>query len=336
MVGGTAEQIILWPLGGIAYVNPPLRPGAVLWSISAGPLVNVVLLPATVVLFVLVSLAAAPGGLENPAVHFCLMVFVVNLILLGFNLLPIYPLDGGQILHALLWFVLGRARSLLVCSVVGLIGAAGLFLVALCWQDVWLIILTVFLGFQAVAGLNQARTLAWLQPAQDELNRAAELVRQRAFREAVTAFDRALELIPKGHQARAGAYSGRAVALAALGDYAAASTDHDQALDLQPAHPGLMNNLAWFLATCPDADFRDGRQAVEYATRACTLTGWKKGTCLGTLAAACAEVGDFSAAITWQQKAFEDPTYEEEYGLEARKRISLYEAGIPFRDELAV
>ena len=37
MVGGTAEQIILWPLGGIAYVNPPLRPGAVLWSISAGP-----------------------------------------------------------------------------------------------------------------------------------------------------------------------------------------------------------------------------------------------------------------------------------------------------------
>src|SRR3954465_2733583 len=44
-VGGKADQIILWPLGGVAYVAPPQRPGAVLWSIAAGPLVNVVLLP---------------------------------------------------------------------------------------------------------------------------------------------------------------------------------------------------------------------------------------------------------------------------------------------------
>src|SRR5262249_39691854 len=46
-VGGTADRIVLWPLGGIAYVRPPVRPGAVLWSIAAGPLVNLVLLPPT-------------------------------------------------------------------------------------------------------------------------------------------------------------------------------------------------------------------------------------------------------------------------------------------------
>jgi Zn-dependent protease len=40
-VGGTANQIVLWPLGGVAYVKPPQRPGATLWSIAAGPLVNV-------------------------------------------------------------------------------------------------------------------------------------------------------------------------------------------------------------------------------------------------------------------------------------------------------
>ena len=45
-VGGTANQIVLWPLGGVAYVNPPQRPGATLWSIAAGPLVNVALLPS--------------------------------------------------------------------------------------------------------------------------------------------------------------------------------------------------------------------------------------------------------------------------------------------------
>src|SRR5450755_3657144 len=44
-VGGRANQIVLWPLGGVAYVDPPPRPGATLWSIAAGPLVNVVLLP---------------------------------------------------------------------------------------------------------------------------------------------------------------------------------------------------------------------------------------------------------------------------------------------------
>ena len=43
--GGQADHIVLWPLGGIAFVNPPRRPGAVLWSIAAGPLVNVALIP---------------------------------------------------------------------------------------------------------------------------------------------------------------------------------------------------------------------------------------------------------------------------------------------------
>src|SRR5947199_8144947 len=44
-VGGSADTIMLWPLGGVAYVDPPQRPGATLWSIVAGPLVNVALLP---------------------------------------------------------------------------------------------------------------------------------------------------------------------------------------------------------------------------------------------------------------------------------------------------
>ena len=44
-VGGTANQIMLWPFGGVAYVDPPQRPGATLWSIAAGPLVNVALAP---------------------------------------------------------------------------------------------------------------------------------------------------------------------------------------------------------------------------------------------------------------------------------------------------
>ena len=44
-VGGQTHDIMLWPLGGVAYVSPPQRPGAQLWSIAAGPLVNVALFP---------------------------------------------------------------------------------------------------------------------------------------------------------------------------------------------------------------------------------------------------------------------------------------------------
>ena len=43
--GGQADRIVLWPLGGVAFVKPPERPGAYLWSIAAGPLVNVLLFP---------------------------------------------------------------------------------------------------------------------------------------------------------------------------------------------------------------------------------------------------------------------------------------------------
>src|SRR6058998_19481 len=57
-VGGIANRIVLWPLGGVAYVDPPPRPGATLWSIAAGPLVNVVLF---FVLSILVKLSRPLG-----------------------------------------------------------------------------------------------------------------------------------------------------------------------------------------------------------------------------------------------------------------------------------
>src|SRR5271165_2804086 len=50
-VGGTANRIMLWPFGGVAYVDAPQRPGATLWSIAAGPLVNVALLPILFAIF---------------------------------------------------------------------------------------------------------------------------------------------------------------------------------------------------------------------------------------------------------------------------------------------
>src|SRR3989449_1004298 len=95
-VGGVANHIVLWPLGGVAFVNPPPRPGAYLWSIAAGPLVNVALMPVLGVLAYFSSSADSTTPASDLAM-FLREVNVINLVLFFFNVLPLYPLDGGKI-----------------------------------------------------------------------------------------------------------------------------------------------------------------------------------------------------------------------------------------------
>jgi len=159
-VGGRAEQIVLWPLGGVAYVNPPPRPGATLWSIVAGPLVNVVLIPVFGAFFLFYR--ATPGSDFR---IFLGQLNLMNIVLLVFNILPIYPLDGGKIMRSVLWYAVGRARSLMFAVIVGFIGVAGLGLLALTAQSVWLGVLAVFAGLQCANGYRQAQALSKLARA---------------------------------------------------------------------------------------------------------------------------------------------------------------------------
>jgi Zn-dependent protease len=157
-VGGRADRIVLWPLGGVAYVDPPPRPGATLWSIAAGPLVNVALIP---ILWIAVTMGRSAGMAATAPDLFQLLEMVVwmNGRLLMFNILPIYPLDGGQILRALLWFVMGRARSLMVATILGLIGVAGFIGLAIYEQSVWYGALALFMLMNCWGGLQHARAL---------------------------------------------------------------------------------------------------------------------------------------------------------------------------------
>lgn len=164
-VGGIARQIVLWPLGGVAFVQPPQRPGPVLWSIAAGPLVNVLLVPVTVGLW----LASRSAGWadSSPDLHrFLISLAFMNGVLLFFNLLPIYPLDGGQILQSLLWFIMGRAQSLMAVSILGLItGMCLLILLAVLAVAgvpglIWFGILAAFVVWRSWIGFQQARLLA--------------------------------------------------------------------------------------------------------------------------------------------------------------------------------
>jgi len=157
-VGGRADRIVLLPLGGIAFVSPPPRAGAMLWSIAAGPLVNLLLVP--ILTFILHS--AGRGGLmsTNPDAYLVLLwIRRINLGLLLFNLLPIYPLDGGQILRAVLWFPLGQIRSLFIATAVGFAGGIALALVAIWQQSIWIGFMAFFLLSQAGVGWRQAQYL---------------------------------------------------------------------------------------------------------------------------------------------------------------------------------
>jgi Zn-dependent protease len=157
-VGGRANQIVLWPLGGVAYVDPPPRPGATLWSIAAGPLVNVALFPVLLAVFLLGRSQGWPATTPD-LYRLVRSVLYIDIGLLVFNIIPVYPLDGGQILRSLLWFVLGRARSLMVATVLGLIGVAGFIGLALWRQDLWLGAIAVFMLMNCWGGLQQARAL---------------------------------------------------------------------------------------------------------------------------------------------------------------------------------
>jgi tetratricopeptide (TPR) repeat protein len=131
--------------------------------------------------------------------------------------------------------------------------------------------------------------------------------------------------------------SNQATAYACQGEVYRQQHKYDEAADawaraiaLDPKDGWAYDKLAWLQATCPEAEQRDGAKAVEYATRACELSGWKDAERLATLAAAHAECGRFAEARRWQAKALAlaDERQQEFY----RHLAGLYGRGQPYRE----
>ena len=87
------------------------------------------------------------------------------------------------------------------------------------------------------------------------------------------------------------------------------------------------------LATAADDRARDGPRALEYATRACELSGWSDAAILDTMGAACAEAGRFPEAIWWEEKvlALAKPN-DSKFIEDATARLALYRENKPYRD----
>lgn len=159
--GGTADEILIWPLGGLATCTPPERADAHLWTAIGGPLVNVVLIavltPTVGLMFGEWWGTAIPNPLglatllqrEEIATWWQMLIVLGNFVswaLLLFNLIPMFPLDGGRILQAILWKRRGRAPSLRIACQSGLIGAVALGVAALVANSTMLLAIALFGG----------------------------------------------------------------------------------------------------------------------------------------------------------------------------------------------
>jgi Zn-dependent protease len=140
-VGGEADLIIMHPLGGLAFARPPRRPLPTFITVAGGPAVNVLIcLVCGIALFFLVpdwrpwspAKVVIPDWLGRSEdsfatwwfwVRWLYWVYTVSLFLFLFNLLPVYPLDGGQMLQSILWPKFGFYRSMLFSCNTGMVGA---------------------------------------------------------------------------------------------------------------------------------------------------------------------------------------------------------------------
>ncbi len=130
-------------------------------------------------------------------------------------------------------------------------------------------------------------------------NLGSALLQKGRVDEAIAQYQTALQINPD----YAGACYNLGNALLQKGRVDEAITYFQKALQIKPDSVDVLNNLAWLLATCPDAHIRDGIQAVKYAEHACELTHYGVTVLVGTLAAAYAEAGRFDDAILMAEKA---------------------------------
>jgi Zn-dependent protease len=157
-VGGSADDILMWPLGGLASVDAPRRPWPQFVTVVCGPLVNVALFGVSSAIL-LISGASISINSINPFDWLVLpfvsisdprfwlwIVFSINTMLFLFNLLPMYPMDGGRMLQCALWSKMDYRRATLITTTIGMVAALLLGLYALTSSQ-WILIGIAIFGY---------------------------------------------------------------------------------------------------------------------------------------------------------------------------------------------
>ncbi|MBK9139179.1 MAG: site-2 protease family protein [Verrucomicrobia bacterium] len=158
--GIKTKDITLLPIGGVARLESlPKEPIKELWIAVAGPAVNVVIAGLLAVWLTVGQHWHSVGQLSPTQGHFAERLLAANLILIIFNLLPAFPMDGGRVLRAFLALRMDYARATNIAAVLGqgialIFGFIGLFINPL----LILIALFVWIGAGQEASMAQMRS----------------------------------------------------------------------------------------------------------------------------------------------------------------------------------
>ncbi len=177
-VGIPVREILLLPIGGLAFLTRlPRKPLHELWIAVAGPLVNVVIIIALLPFAIGESLTyVLPGPEVTPSVNATISaLFTANVMLVLFNMLPAFPLDGGRILRALLALFAGERTATNIATLIGqavavIIGVLGVL------SGNFLMVLTaafIFLSAGNEKAETRTRTMLETKMVGDAYNRHA-------------------------------------------------------------------------------------------------------------------------------------------------------------------
>lgn len=160
--GGEADEILLWPLGGLAAVRPPHTARAHMVTTIAGPMVNVMICVAAALVLTLWfgTIGAVPWNPIHPtwpsnpllfpttAQAWLLRVYGISYFILLINLVPVFPFDGGRVVQAWLWPGKGYQASMEIATSTGMVGAVVIGLVSLFLPDNnWLLLMIAVFGY---------------------------------------------------------------------------------------------------------------------------------------------------------------------------------------------
>jgi Zn-dependent protease len=164
-VGGEADDILMTPIGGLAFARPPHRWLPSLITTIAGPAVNVVIcLICGTTLYALTGwlpwnpLRFAPiGDFESwlNVWRWAFWIYQVNFMILCFNLLPIFPMDGGRMVQEILWPFVGYYKSMKIACVTGMFGGAVMAAVGLASGSLFLTLIAIS-GFITCVQMRRA------------------------------------------------------------------------------------------------------------------------------------------------------------------------------------
>jgi len=170
-MGGTADEILMTPLGGLAMAMAPRRPWPTFVTVAGGPLVNVVIciLCAIGIYALSGNVLITPGSfVQNfrpdagwlSASSYLFWIYSISYFLLLFNLLPVYPLDGGQLMQSILWKPMGYFKSMMLSLNIGIVGAVLMIMVGLAsFGTVGGGVLLLMIGISCLMNCIQMRTM---------------------------------------------------------------------------------------------------------------------------------------------------------------------------------